>query len=134
MKGRKIEFGLKGISYRAISDYQSLIKYNPLDDYKLNAINTDYFNYNQNVSSAYSTFAFKHKKFNFRMGLRMEHTDLTGNFEKSIAKVDQHYTNLLPNIVVSTKTKKGHTVSLTYNLRLARPYSWNLNPFVNKIR
>jgi hypothetical protein len=69
--------------------------------------------------------------YNFRAGLRAEHTDVNGNFKGSKTVVDQHYTNLIPNILISKKVSSSYTISLSYNMRLQRPYITNLNPFIN---
>jgi outer membrane receptor protein involved in Fe transport len=130
-KNQKLELGAKAIIRRATSDYQSLIKYDPSESYKINPTNTDNFKYNQNVYSLYTTYSFKINKVNFRTGVRMENTDLNGYFVTSATTVNQNYINFLPNLLVSTKFKKGQTLSFSYGMRIARPYIWNLNPFVN---
>jgi len=132
-KGSKLELGAKAIIRRATSDYQSLIKYTASENYKVDRLNTDYFTYNQDVYSLYATSHFKIGKVTFRAGMRMEHTVLSGDFLSSTARVDQNYFSFLPNLQVSTKYKNGHTLSFSYGMRLARPYIWNLNPFVNDI-
>jgi outer membrane receptor protein involved in Fe transport len=130
-KGRKIELGAKAIIRRANSNYQSLVKYNALDMYQLNQLNTDQFLYNQNVFSAYTAYNFMLRKFTFQAGLRAEITDLYCDFRNSALMVSQKYTNLLPNLLVSTKFTNGQIFSFTYSMRLARPYIWHLNPFLN---
>lgn len=130
-KSQKLEVGAKAIIRRATSDYESLIKYQPTDVYAINRTNTDNFAYHQNVYSVYSTYHFKIKTFTVRAGIRMETTDLSGDFVSSATKVDQRYTNLLPNLLVSTKFKKGQSLSFSYGMRIARPFIWNLNPFSN---
>jgi len=130
-KSQKLELGAKAIIRRANSDYSSLIKFSATDDYKINQPNTDHFKYDQDVYSLYTTYNFKLGKITFRAGVRMENTDLHGDFTSSATRVDQNYTNFLPNLLVSTKFKKGQTLSFSYGMRLARPYIWNLNPFLN---
>ncbi len=127
----KLESGLKAIMRRATSDFESMIKYDAIHEYRINPLNTDYFSYNQDVYSAYSTYSFKFKKTNFRIGARVEHTIVAGDFKSSSTKVDQEYTNFLPNIQATTKLNNVFTVVLGYTRRLQRPFIWNLNPFVN---
>lgn len=128
---RKLESGVKAILRRASSDFESLIKYDPNQDYKTNPSNTDYFNYAQDVYSVYSTYNFKWKKTNFRLGARVEHTTVDGNFNSSETKVNQTYTTLLPNFQATTKLNNIWTMVFGYNKRLQRPFIWNLNPFIN---
>jgi outer membrane receptor protein involved in Fe transport len=128
---RKLETGVKAILRRASSDFESLIRTNPNDDFELNADNTDNFNYQQDVYSAYSTYSLKSKKTTFRLGARLEHTEVFGNFSSAKTEVKQRYTNVLPNLQSTTKLTDKYTLVLTYSERLQRPYIWNLNPFKN---
>jgi outer membrane receptor protein involved in Fe transport len=130
-KNQKIESGVKAILRRARSNFESMIKYDPLEDYKVNESNTDNFSYRQNVYSAYTTYSFKIKKTNFRLGARVEHTGVDGDFISSSTKVNQSYTTLLPNLQATTKLSNSLTLVLSYTKRLQRPFIWNLNPFVN---
>ena len=128
---KKIEGGVKAIMRRATSDFVSFLKYNEAQDYKLNASNTDNFKYNQDVYSVYGTYSFKYKKTSFRLGARVEHTLVDGDFTSSSTKVNQQYTNFLPNLQATTKLNNTWTMVLGYTKRLQRPFIWNLNPFVN---
>ncbi|MBC7872857.1 MAG: TonB-dependent receptor [Ferruginibacter sp.] len=128
---RKLETGVKAILRRASSDFESLIKYDPSHDFKINDSNTDNFNYDQDVYSVYSSYSFKAKKTTFRLGARVEHTSVDGDFSSSSTKVKQTYTTLLPNLQATTKLSNALTLVLGYNRRLQRPFIWNLNPFVN---
>lgn len=129
-KNAKYEGGVKAILRRASSDFKSLIKYDELADYKLNASNTDYFKYTQNVISVYSMYSLRLKKSSFRLGGRIEFTDVNGDFISSHTKVNQSYTTFLPNVQFTNKVSKVTTLVLTYTKRLQRPYIWDLNPFV----
>ncbi len=128
---QKLESGVKAILRRADSDFESMIKYDPSHEYKLNPSNTDKFNYDQDVYSIYSTYHFKKGKTNFRIGARLEHTTVDGNFTSSETKVNQTYTTFLPNLQSTTKLSNALTLVLGYTKRLQRPFIWNLNPFVN---
>lgn len=128
---QKIEIGVKGILRLATSDFKSLVKYDENEDYIVNRGNTDNFNYRQDVYSAYGSYNFKVKKTTFRVGMRIEHTEVDGDFTSSNTKVDQSYTSFLPNLQSSTKFTDKYTLVATYTQRLQRPFIWNLNPFVN---
>lgn len=130
-KNRKIEAGVKGILRRATSDFESNIKHRSEDDFKPNPSNTDMFNYDQDVYSAYGTFSFKVKKTTFRLGARVEHTEVNGDFISSKSVVKQRYTNYLPNVQATTKLNSMLTLVANYSQRIQRPFIWNLNPFVN---
>lgn len=130
-KSQKIEAGLKAILRRANSDFESMLRSTSSEDYKLNPDNTDYFRYDQDVYSAYGTYSFKVKKTTFRLGARLEHTVVDGDFVSSETKVIQNYTNVLPNLQATTKFSNSFTMVISYSDRLQRPFIWNLNPFVN---
>jgi outer membrane receptor protein involved in Fe transport len=129
-KNAKLEGGVKAILRRASSDFESLIKYAEPDDYKMNAANTDYFKYTQDVVSVYSMYSLRLKKSSFRFGARIEHTIITGDFITSGTSVKNSYTTFLPNVQFTNRITDVTTLVLTYTKRLQRPYIWDLNPFV----
>lgn len=128
---QKLESGVKAILRRASSDFTSQIKYDASENFKFNPANTDYFSYHQDVFSAYSTYSFKIKKTTLRIGARVEHTIVDGDFTSTTTKVKQDYTTLLPNLQLNFKVSKSTNMVLSYGKRLQRPFIWNLNPFVN---
>lgn len=128
---QKIESGVKAIIRRASSDFTSQVKYDMSEDFKSNPLNTDYFSYDQDVYSIYSTYSFKVKKTTFRIGARAEHTIVDGNFSSTATTVKQEYTTLLPSLQASFKVSSSANMVLSYGKRLQRPFIWNLNPFVN---
>ncbi len=130
-KGTKFEGGLKAILRRASSDFESLIKYDPNAAYKMNPANTDHFKYRQDVIGLYSMYSFKIKRSNFRVGARVEYTNVNGNFISSNTQVKNSYTTVLPNIQFTNKLNKVTTLVIAYTKRLQRPYIWDLNPFIN---
>ncbi len=129
-KNGKFEGGVKAILRRASSDFQSLIKYNESEDYKMNAANTDHFKYQQDVISLYSMYSLRVKKSSFRLGARIEFTNVNGNFISSHTQVKNNYATLLPNIQYTNRVTQVTTLVFTYTKRLQRPYIWDLNPFV----
>lgn len=128
---QKLESGVKAILRKAASDFEGLVKSASTEDYVVNLSNTDHFHYNQDVYSVYSTYNFKTGKTTFRLGARVEHTEVDGNFITSKTKVTQSYTNLLPNLQTSTKFSNAFTLVVTYSDRIQRPFIQNLNPFRN---
>ncbi|GAA4318400.1 TonB-dependent receptor domain-containing protein [Flaviaesturariibacter amylovorans] len=127
---QKLEGGIKTILRRASSDFESLDRSTPVEAYKLNPANTDFFNYDQEVYSAYATYSFKVKKTTFRLGGRFEHTNIDGDFASGSMRVTQSYSNWLPNVQVSTKAGATNLV-FNFSQRIQRPFIWNLNPFKN---
>jgi outer membrane receptor for ferrienterochelin and colicin len=130
-KTQKLETGVKAILRRASSDFESLLRANDFEDYKVSLDNTDHFKYNQDVYSVYSSYSFKISKTSFRLGARLEHTLVDGNFISSNTKVNRGYNNVLPNLQATTKFSNVFTMVVSYSDRLQRPFIWNLNPFKN---
>jgi len=130
-KNGKLEGGLKAILRRASSDFQSLVKYDAADSYETNATNTDHFKYNQDVISFYSMYSLRSKKSSFRLGARVEYTNVNGDFVSSNTHVKNSYYTFLPNIQFTNRVSQVTTLVFTYTKRLQRPYIWDLNPFVN---
>ncbi|RYZ26638.1 MAG: TonB-dependent receptor [Chitinophagaceae bacterium] len=129
--GQKLESGLKAIMRKAASDFEGKIKTTNSEEYQQNLSNTDRFHYDQNVLSAYSSYSFKTGKTTFRLGARLEHTTVDGNFITAKTKVEQQYTNVLPNLQATTRFSNSFTTVITYSDRIQRPFIQNLNPFRN---
>jgi outer membrane receptor protein involved in Fe transport len=129
-KNGKFEGGVKAILRRASSNFESLIKYDEAENYKTNFANTDYFKYAQDVISVYSMYSLKLKKSSFRLGARVEYTNVNGDFISSNTQVKHNYTTLLPNVQFTNRVSKVTTLVFSYTKRLQRPYIWDLNPFV----
>lgn len=129
-KSNKVEIGAKAILRNATATYESRVRYDPHAKYEVDATNSDHFKYSQRVYSTYLTYRFNLKKFSFRIGARMEHTAVKGDFLQSKTTVRQDYTTWLPGVFISRKFNSIHTLSLSYNKRLSRPYIWDLNPYI----
>ncbi|MEP7375157.1 MAG: outer membrane beta-barrel protein [Chitinophagaceae bacterium] len=130
LKKGKLEGGLKAILRRASSDFQSLIKYNEADNYETNTTNTDYFKYTQDVISLYSMYSLRVKKSSFRLGARVEYTNVKGDFISSHTQVEHSYATFLPNVQFTNRVTDVTTLVFAYTKRLQRPYIYDLNPFV----
>ncbi len=97
-KNSRLEGGLKAILRRASSDFQSLIKYDEADNYKTNLANTDHFKYGQDVISVYSMYSLKLKKSSFRVGARLEYTNVNGNFISSNTQVKNNWYEIVSKL------------------------------------
>ncbi|MBK8700908.1 MAG: TonB-dependent receptor [Saprospiraceae bacterium] len=131
-KGAKLEMGGKTVLRRILSDYENRIKdvngnFQTLPEF------TNIFDYDQDVSAAYTSFNFiLAKKWNFITGARYEHTAIDGAFLVGDAKAfNNSYDNLLPNFAVSRNLSNFRTIKLSYNERIQRPSLIFINPFNN---
>lgn len=125
----KIELGARATLRRATSDFESQIKYNSSENFKINPANSDNFSFFQDVLSAYGSLSFKINTINIRTGIRVEQTVINGDFQSGKGFAKNSYLNILPNLQLSTKIKDLALV-VSYNQRLQRPYISYLNPFI----
>jgi outer membrane cobalamin receptor len=127
----RLETGVKTILRNAYSDFESQIKYNETDPYQIDPANTNRFSYDQNVYGAYVTLNKNMKSVTARIGLRVEHTQVDGDFTSTHTSVRQSYTNFIPNLLLTKQISKSMNSNLSYTFRLGRPSISMLNPFVN---
>jgi hypothetical protein len=130
-KTTRLETGLKTILRRAHSDFESLTRSNKAQAYAVNPANSNRFGYDQNVYSAYVSINKNFKTLSTRIGARVEHTEVDGDFISTNTTVEQRYTNIIPNILLTKQISKTMNANLTYTMRLGRPSIQSLNPFVN---
>jgi ferric enterobactin receptor len=127
----KLETGAKATIRNIESDF-SYFRYNPdLNDWVVDPSQTDIFFYDQNVYAGYvnSTFSLD-TKTTLITGLRLEVTDLQGEFEEFVSPFANTYTSLLPNVTISRKTGEFNQIKLSYNQRIQRPNQRNINPYI----
>ena len=127
----KLEVGAKAIRRDIGSEFrieQSLDGRSPL---VLDPTQSNDFNYFQRVYSGYTSLHLNTKsKWNANMGLRLEHTNIDGDFASTGTSLSNQYTNLIPSVTVS-KGIKSHTLKMSYTQRIQRPLIWYLNPWVD---
>jgi hypothetical protein len=130
-KTTRIETGVKTILRRANSDFGSLVKFDKSEAYRIDPANSNRFFYDQNVYGGYMSMNKITKLVTARLGLRVEHTSVDGDFISTNTKVTQNYTNFIPNLMLTRQFSKTVNSILTYTMRLGRPAIQMLNPFVN---
>lgn len=130
-KSTRLETGIKTILRKAYSDFESQIKFNKAEPYGIDPANTNKFSYDQNVYGGYVSVNKVTKVVTARLGMRVEHTWVHGDFTSTKTTVRQSYTNFVPNLLLTRQFSKTMNANLTYSLRLGRPSIQALNPFVN---
>jgi len=130
-KTTRLETGVKTILRKAHSDFESQVKFSKAESYRIDPANSNRFSYDQDVYGGYATVNKTIKTTNARLGLRVEHTRVDGDFTSTSTTVRQIYTNFIPNLMISRQFSKTMNSNLTYTLRLGRPSIVALNPFVN---
>ncbi len=92
---------------------------------------TNLFEFNQNVLGIYGTAAYDINKWGFKLGLRMENTDLDTYLANTNETNKQNYTNFFPTVHTSYKINDFLSLQAGYSSRIYRPRLWDLNPFFN---
>ncbi|MBC5991861.1 TonB-dependent receptor domain-containing protein [Pontibacter cellulosilyticus] len=130
-KAQSLEVGTKAIWRYAESDYRFLLASPASSPFVLLPERTDMFTYNQDVLSSYAMYGMKLNKYNLKMGLRYEYTQVEGDFISNGTTVEQEYHNLFPNLSVSRNLKQNQTIKFNYSRRVQRPQLSLLNPYEN---
>jgi outer membrane receptor protein involved in Fe transport len=132
----KLEAGAKSIIRRinSTSDY-----YAPNDEgqFVFDPINSNLYNYDQNVAAGYTVFTFTLPKgYTIMPGVRVENTDIHGDpvnaLQADLSPFSQNYTTFVPSFAVQKQLTSTQTIKLTYSKRISRPSLQFLNPFINK--
>ncbi|MDB4901713.1 MAG: TonB-dependent receptor, partial [Mucilaginibacter sp.] len=124
------EAGGKVILRNDYSNFQRSDLDSATNNYNLNPLYTNDFNYNQDVYSLYNSYQLKMNKWTAKGGLRLEHTSVDANFSSAGATVSQNYNNLIPSISIQ-RTFKTSSISLGFTQRIQRPGIYQLNPFID---
>lgn len=121
------ETGLKFSNVNTESDITRLDVINGAEI--VNTNNTDSFNYDENVFSAYVNYSKAWEDWDINVGLRAEQTNIEGRSLSLSETNTQDYLNWFPNVSVSHKFSDRIGVSGNYSRSITRPSYTNLNPF-----
>ena len=128
----KFELGAKTILRNLTSDFSRIYTLKPSNIDSIDDKNTDIFYYDQNVYAGYlsGTFNLPHR-WGMIAGVRYEHTQIKGDFDKFEKKFTNDYDNWFPSITLSKRFKDFSSLKFSYNLRIHRPSLTYINPFVD---
>ncbi|NML22308.1 TonB-dependent receptor [Pseudoflavitalea sp. G-6-1-2] len=124
-----IETGVKAI-FRNVQNNYHVLAGDPQSDAGLQPIasRTDEFKYRQDVLAAYALIKSNlDANWYAEAGLRVERTDLHGEFRDQKNPFGSQFTNFVPNATITRKFNDEQQLSFSYTQRLTRPYIWDLN-------
>jgi outer membrane receptor protein involved in Fe transport len=131
----KVEAGGKEI-IRRLAANSSI--YDPSgNDFVYDPINSSIYDYNQDVTAAYTVLTFTlNKGYSILAGGRFENTDITG-IPSSAGEVDltpfsSDYQIFIPSLTIQKQISSTQTLKLSYSKRITRPSYQFLNPYLNK--
>ncbi|WP_298732858.1 outer membrane beta-barrel protein [uncultured Chitinophaga sp.] len=128
----KLEAGLRA-QLRKMSNNQDNYYLNPATgDYQLVPSNTSNYKNKDNVYAAYLSFTSAIKDFGYKVGLRAERSDYTGELIDTKQEFVNNYPiSLFPSVFLSQKLKNKQEVQLSYTRRINRPFFLQLIPFID---
>ena len=128
----KLDLGVKYTTTDRSNDFLSEFLEN--DTYFENSDRTTSFNYRENIAATYVSIGKKYREKNyFKIGLRVENTNLTRKDLLDESLIKQNYINLFPSLYYSRDLSKNTSVSGSYSRSLRRPSFVLLNNDVVKI-
>jgi len=135
-KTLKLETGLKEI-IRRINSTSDVYTPGTDDAFVFDPVNSNLYNYNQNVSAGYAVFTITlPKSYTILAGTRVENTDIHGDpvnsVQTDLSPFSQDYTTLVPSLTLQKALTPTQTLKLTYSKRISRPSLQYLNPFINQ--
>lgn len=127
----KLEVGAKAIVRDIGSEYRVEQTASLASELIADPAQSNDFTYLQKVYSGYASLRIDTKnKWALNAGVRLEHTDIRGEFLTTQTSLQNQYTNLIPSVTLS-KGVKTHTLKVSYTQRIQRPLIWYLNPWLN---
>lgn len=128
----KIEAGYKGTLGRDNSPVTTYKAPDILDKQLYNR-----FIYNQDIHALYTTYSGRINKFGYQVGLRGEYSKVNtrslayGQTEGEVTPYKRDYFSLFPSAFFSYALPGDNEIQLNYTRRISRPWSGQLNSFVN---
>ncbi len=132
VKKHSLELGASAV-YR---DNHSRYFYNNKDSVTGNfvpdTIQSNQFDYKENIYSVYASFDLKMSKWGLRTGVRLEKARINAHFISSGTMAMQNYSNLIPTITLSRRLEEASRINLSYTQRIDRPNLYYLDPYVDR--
>ena len=119
-----------GLKYSRVNTNNAILFENLVDDYWiLNIGRSNKFDYTEDILAGYVDYNTAWKKWDFKVGVRGEHTMSDGISITEEKQVKRDYFNLFPSVTLSHKVNDKHILSFNYSKKVSRPNYRNLNPF-----
>jgi len=150
-KDSRFEAGYRGNFKNNVTDYQ--LDQEDLDTgiLEINEVNSNIFDYTENVNALYTQYGSKLGKFSFLFGLRLENTQLKGKINSLLSEdelvaefgfpidtdFDNNYLGLFPTVnfiydLTNSESGNEESITLGFNRRINRPRGWYINPFPSR--
>jgi outer membrane receptor protein involved in Fe transport len=136
----KLEAGGKEILRRLVGT-SDVFNPDPADpqNFVFNNLNSSVYNYNQNVTAAYSVLTITLPKgYSILVGARDEITTINGApqvanpADSTLRPFSNNYNTFIPSLTIQKQLSATQTIKLAYSKRITRPSLQFLNPYDNK--
>lgn len=87
------------------------------------------FLYNEKILAFYTSVSKSLKNWQFKAGIRAEHTDYDGNSSSGEQKISRNRWDWFPSAYINRKLGDNHSLTVSYGRRINRPGFRQLNPF-----
>lgn len=131
--GSKLDAGVKSslVTTENIASFYDVVNDTQTPNYDF----SNQFNYRENINAGYLNYSRDWKRFSIQMGLRLEHTNLTGdqlgNVKIKDSTFNREYTSLFPTLYLAYRLDSAqvHQFGFSFGRRINRPSYEDLNPF-----
>ncbi|MBB6463544.1 outer membrane beta-barrel family protein [Flammeovirga kamogawensis] len=118
------------LNYGGRVSFSKIDNYLFSDIYDVGFIQNDQYNYDENTQSLFISGEKElSNKFSFKLGLRIENTQIEADSKSTKLLNTYNYTELFPSFYLSYRLNNNNNFSFSYNRRINRPSFSNLNPF-----
>jgi len=127
-KKSKMEMGIKIRSKKTEASYRLDNYYQPLDIYITDPVITNDFRYDLQVNAGYVTYRNKINNFSYKLGTRVEQTNVKFDVTNGGLKNSFNYTDLFPSVHLLQEFKNNNKLTLRYSRRIDRPAFREISP------
>ena len=119
-----------GLKVSNINSESILNQFNFQNDIKVeDLLNSDTFLYDETNYAAYTSYAQDWEKWNLKLGLRTEFTNIKGSSVSTNTDNNNDYVKFFPSFYLLNILNENNEIYLSYNKRIYRPRYEELNPF-----
>ncbi len=131
-KKTKLEAGLRASLRNLTNNNYNYIYDNVVGNYVLLPSASSNYKNSDNVYAAYATITSSIKDFGYKIGLRAESSDYTGELTTTGDKFKNNYSlSLFPSVFLTQKLNNRQELQVSYSRRINRPNFFQLIPFTD---
>lgn len=128
----KLEAGLRAAIRSRVNNNNNYQFNDAANDYLLIPSSASNYENKDNVYAAYASITSKIKNFGYKLGLRAESSNYTGELTKTGETFTNKYPiSLFPSLFLSQKLNSNQELQMSFTRRINRPNFFQLIPFVD---